>query len=59
MQKARYSKENVAEYYLQNREAIKKKSIDWYKNLSKEKDKIIEYQRKDISNWFSTKKEAL
>ena len=42
--KERYSKEKAAEYYLQNREAIKENR---YKNLSKEgKDKIKEYQRK-------------
>ena len=42
----RYSKEK-AEYYLQNKEAIKEKSENRYKNLSKEdKDKIKEYQRK-------------
>ena len=49
MQKAkeRYSKEKAAEYYLENKEAIKKKSKDQNKNLSEEeKDKIIEYQRK-------------
>ena len=47
----RYSKEKAAEYYSQNKEAIKKKSRDQYKNLSKEeKDKIKECQNKDISN---------
>ena len=49
MQKAkeRYSKEKAAEYYLENKEAIKKKSKDQYKNLTEEeKDKIKEYQRK-------------
>ena len=46
----RYSKEK-AEYYLQNKEAIKEKSENRYKNLSKEdKDKIKEYQRKRISS---------
>ena len=45
--KERYSKEKAAEYYLQNKEAIKEKSNNWYKNLSKEeKEKIKEYQRK-------------
>ena len=38
--KERYSKEKPAEYYLQNKEAIKEKSKNRYKNLSKEdKDK--------------------
>ena len=48
--KERYSKEEAIEYYLQNKEAIKEKSIDCYKNLSQEeKDKIEEYQRKKMS----------
>ena len=46
--KERYSKEKAAEYYLKNKGAIKEKSENWYKNLSKEKkDKIKEYQRKN------------
>ena len=46
--KEKYSKEKAAEYYLRNKEAIKEKSRDRYKNLSQEeKDKIIEYQKKD------------
>ena len=44
--KERYPKEKAAEYYLQNKEAIKEKSRDRYKNLSEEKDKIKEYQKK-------------
>ena len=45
--KERYSKEKAAEYYLQNKEAIKEKSRDRYKNLAKEeKDKIKKYRRK-------------
>ena len=45
--KERYSKEKAAEYYSQNKEAIKENSKNWYKNLSEEdKDKIREYQRK-------------
>ena len=45
--KERYSKEKAAEYYLQNKEAIKEKSKNWYKNLSeKEKGKIKQYQTK-------------
>ena len=45
--KERYSKEKVAECYLQNKEAMKEKSKNRYNNLSKEeKDKIKEYQRK-------------
>ena len=45
--KERYSKEKAAEYYLKNKEAIKEKGRDCYKNLSQEeKDKIIKYQKK-------------
>ena len=44
--KEKYSKEKVAEYYAQNKEAIKEKSRERYKNLSQEqKDKIKEYQK--------------
>ena len=50
-QKKRYSKEKEAEYCLTNKEAIKEKSKNRYKKLSKEeKEKIKEYQKKDISN---------
>ena len=47
MQKAKekYSKGKAAEYYKQNKEAIKEKSKERYKNLSQEEtDKIKEYQ---------------
>ena len=55
--KEKYSKEKAAKYYLQNKEVIKEKSRERYKNLSQEeKDKIKEYQKKDIKNWFSIKK---
>ena len=44
--KERYSKEKAAEYYLESKEAIKKKPKDPYKNLSEEdRDKIKENQR--------------
>ena len=37
----------TVEYYAQNKEAIKEKSREYYKNLSQEeKDKIKQYQRK-------------
>ena len=43
----RYSKEKAAQYYLKNKQAIKEKSKERYKNLlQEEKDKIKEYQRK-------------
>ena len=58
--KERYSKEKADEYYLENKEAITKKSRDWYKNLSKEeKDKIKKYQRKRYQQLIQYKKEAL
>ena len=58
--KERYSKEKVAEYYLQNKEATKEKLKNPYKNLSKEeKDKIKEYQRKRHQQLIQYKKEAL
>ena len=45
--KERYLKEKAAEYYAQNKEAMKEKSREHYKNLLQEKiDKIKEYQRK-------------
>ena len=62
MQKAKemYSKEKAAEYYLENKEATKKKSKDEYKNLpKKEKDKIKEYQRKRYQQLVQYKKRAL
>ena len=42
--KEKYSKEKAAAYYAQNKEAIKDKSRECYKNLSQEeKAKIKEY----------------
>ena len=57
--KEKYSKEKAAECYLENKEAIQKKSRDRCKNLSREeKDKIKEYQRKRYQQLIqkSTKK---
>ena len=46
--KERYFKEKAAEYYQQNKEAIKEKSKNRYKNISEgEKNKIKEYQKKE------------
>ena len=66
MQKAKekYSQEKGVEYYKQNKEAIKEKSRERYKNLSQEeKDKIKEYQdikkEKNIKNCFSIKKKSV
>ena len=58
--KERYSKEIVAEYYLKNKEGVKEKSKNRYKNLSKEeKGKIKEYQRKRYQQMIQYQKEAL
>ena len=55
--KEKYSKEKAAEYYAQNKEAIKEKPREHCKNLSQEgKDKIKEYQSKNIKNCFNIKK---
>ena len=55
--KEKYSKEKAAEYYAQNKEAIKEKSRQHYKNLSQEKkDKIKSAKEKSIKNWFIIKK---
>ena len=53
-----FQKKSV-EYYLQNKEAIKEKSKNWYKNLSKEeKYKMTEYQRKRYQELIQYKKRA-
>ena len=58
--KERYSKEKAAEYYLQNKEAIKEKSNNRYKNLSEEeKGKIKEYQRERYQQRTQYKRETL
>ena len=54
--KERYSIKKSAEYYLQNKEAIKK-SKNWYKTCQKmKKTRLKSIKDKDIRNWFSTKK---
>ena len=58
--KEKYSKEKAAEYYKQNKEAIKEKSREHYKNLSQEeKGKIKKYQTKNYQELVQYKKEAL
>ena len=58
--KERYSKEKAAEYYKQNKEVLKGKSRNCYKNLSEEeKNKIKEYQKKRYQKLIQYKKEAL
>ena len=49
--KERYSKEKAAEYYMQNKEVIKEKSRNRYKNLSEEeKTKLKSIKRRGIKN---------
>ena len=58
--KEKYSKEKAAGYYAQNKEAIKEKWRQRYKNLSQEKkDKTKEYQRKKYQKLVQYKKEGL
>ena len=61
LQKAneRYFKEKTAEYYLQNKEAVKEKPRKSYKNLEEERNKIKECQRKRYQELAQYKKEAL
>ena len=62
LQKAKenYSKEKAAEYYKQNKEAIKEKSREGYKNLLREKKtRLKSIKEKNIKNCFSIKREAL
>ena len=55
--KEKYFKEEAAGCYLKNKEAIKEKSKEHYKNLpQEEKDKIKEYQKRNTKNWFNIKK---
>ena len=58
--KERYSKEKAAGYYLQNKEAIKERARDCYRNLLEEKkNKIEEYQKKKYQELLQYKKEPL
>ena len=58
--KEKYSKAKVAEYYLQNKEALKEEVRDHYRNLpEEEKNKIKEYQKKKYQELIQYKKEAL
>ena len=58
--KERYSEGKAAEYKLQNKEALKEKSRQHYKNLSEEeKDKIKKYQKKRYQELIQYKKESL
>ena len=57
--KENYSKEKAAEYYKQNKEAIKEKWRERYKNLpQEEKEKIKEYQKKKYQELVQYKKNS-
>ena len=58
--KERYSKEKTAKYYLRNKEALKEKSRQRFKNLSEEeKNKSKGYQKKRYQELVQYEKEAL
>ena len=50
--KERYSKKKAADYYAQNKDAIKEKTRDHYKNLSQE-------EKYKIKEWSAKRKYAL
>ena len=55
--KERYSKGKAAEYYAQNKEAIKEKSRECYKTChKKKKTRLKSTKGKSIKNWFIIKK---
>ena len=55
--KEKISKEKAAEYYALNKETIKEKSREHYKNLSQEeKTRLKSTKEKNIENWFSIRK---
>ena len=55
--KEKYSKENAAEYYAQNKKAIKEKSRECYKNKSEEeKTRLRSSKGKSFNTWFSIKR---
>ena len=59
MQKAKekYFKEKAAEHYAQNKDAIKEKSRERYKNLSQEKKtRLKSVKEQNIKNWSNIKK---
>ena len=56
-EKERYSKEKAADYYAQNKEAIKEKSRECLKTChNKKKIRLRSTKEKSIKNWFSIKK---
>ena len=57
--KERYSKEKAAEYYLKDKESIKEKARDRYKNLSEEEKNKIKVSKKEVSRIGSVKKRSV
>ena len=55
--KKKYSKEKAAEYYNQNKEAIKENQESVIKTChKKKKTRLKSTKEKSIKNWFSIKK---
>ena len=55
--KEKYSKEKAAEYYKQNKKAIKESQESVIKTCHKKKrTRLKSTQEKNIKNWFSIKK---
>ena len=55
--KEQYSKEKPAEYFKQNKEAMKEKSKERYINLSQEKrTRLKSIKDKNTKNWFNMNK---
>ena len=53
-----YSKEKAAEYYLQNKEPIKEKARNHYKNLSEEKKQHQRVSKEKVSRIDSIQKRS-
>ena len=57
--KEKYSKEKASEYYLKNKEVIKKRQEIVIETCQNNKNKIKEYQKKTYPELIQYKKEAL
>ena len=57
--KEKYSKEKAAEYYEQNKEAIKEKSGERYKNLSQDKETRLKSTKTEKSRIVSVYKKSV
>ena len=57
--KEKYSQEKAAQYYLKNKEVVKEKARNRYRNLSEEENnKIKEYQKKNSQELIQYKKRS-